>query len=105
MVLILTNAAQTLVHHWQKQIVSGDDCVGKTVFCTENLLLQTHVTVLSVSVAVSIEINRNHYFLCDLCEILISISNKAFTYPVLRGFFCVGFLLLLLLFFFFFLSE
>jgi hypothetical protein len=56
---------QALVHRWRKCISSGGDCVKKIVFCSQEFALLNSVTMLSVSVVVSMEINRRHYFQSD----------------------------------------
>jgi len=56
-----SHSIQALVHHWWKRIANGDDCVEKESFVTENLLYQS-VMVVFISAAVSMEINRRHYF-------------------------------------------
>ena len=51
------------------------------LFCSWEFALSNSVTVLFVSVAVSMEIHRRHYFLRDLCMLcLIHIINSAVTF-------------------------
>ena len=66
---------QVLVHHWWKYIANGGDC-WKLVFCSWEFPLSNSVTVLFVSVVVSMEINRRHYFWNDLCTI-VNITRKS----------------------------
>ena len=61
---------QGLVHHWQKCTTNGADCVGFLnffilLFVTERAL-SSSVILPFISVVVSIEINRRHYFWSNL---------------------------------------
>ena len=58
---------QAPVHCWHKYIANGGDCVEKC-FVAENLLLSDNVIVLFVSVVVSMEIHRRHYFQRNPCK-------------------------------------
>ena len=58
-------AMQTLVYCWQKCIANGGDYVEKECFGAENFLYQVTL-VLFVSVVVSMEINKKHYFWSNL---------------------------------------
>ena len=66
---------QAPVHCWQKCRANGGDRVK--VLCSREFALSNSVMVLFVSVVVSTEINRRHYFQSDRC--ILSIP-KFFTY-------------------------
>jgi len=53
---------QALVHRWPKCTAIGGDYVNKMVFCSQEFALSNSVIVLFVSIVVSMEINRRHYF-------------------------------------------
>ena len=59
---------QALVCCWQKCIANGGDCC-KIVFCSWEIALLNSVIVLFVSVVVSTEIDRRHYFWSNLRSI------------------------------------
>ena len=59
--------SQALVHHWWKRIANSGDCVEKVFGSWEFALLKS-VIVLFVSVAVSMEIIKRHYFQSNLCR-------------------------------------
>ena len=61
---------QTLVHHWRKYIVNGGDYVEKTVFWSWKFALWNSVIVLFISIVVSTEISRRHYFWSNPCRII-----------------------------------
>jgi len=56
---------QAPVDHWQKNIANGSEYVEKYRVVAENLLYQI-VSLCYLSVIVSMEINRKHYFQSDL---------------------------------------
>jgi len=56
---------QAFAHYWWKCTVNGGDYVEKDSFLSENLLWNS-VTVLSVCIAVSMEIKRRHCFWSNL---------------------------------------
>jgi len=58
---------QAFVHCSWKCIANGGACVEKIVFCNWEFALSKSVFVLFVSIVVSMEINRRHYFLSNLC--------------------------------------
>ena len=60
---------QARVPHWWKWMTNGDDC-WKILFCGWELLLSNTVILLLVSVVVSVEIMRRHYFWSDLPQVL-----------------------------------
>jgi len=70
---------QDLFHHWQKCGANGGDNTGKYCFVAENLLFQT-VLLCFLSVAVSLEISRGHYF-----QWPIYLKNKNKALPVNYG--------------------
>jgi len=55
---------QALVHCWQKCLPNGGDYVSKQYFVAENS--SNSIIVVFVSVVVSIEIYRRHYFWSNL---------------------------------------
>jgi len=59
------HSMQTLVCGWQKCRANGSGCAEKWCFVAEKLLYRS-VTVLFVSLTVSMEINRRHYFQSNL---------------------------------------
>ena len=60
------HSMQPLIHYWQKYIANGGDYAEKESFVAKNLLYQT-VLLCSLSVVVSTEINRRHYFWRGIC--------------------------------------
>ena len=52
---------QALVHWWQKWMADGVDCTEKECSAAE-LALSNSIILLFVSVVISMEINRRHYF-------------------------------------------
>ena len=57
---------QALVHRCSESKANGGDC-WKIVFCSWEFALLNSDTVLFVSVVVSMEISRSHYYQSDLC--------------------------------------
>jgi len=57
---------QALVHGWQKCTANGGEYVERNTFCCQEFALSDSVIVFFVSVEVSMEINRRHYFWSNL---------------------------------------
>ena len=71
---------QALVHRWQKCIANGDGCTEKQCFIAQNLFYLNCVIVLSLSVVVSMEINRRYYFHSSLCISMVEKSQALSTF-------------------------
>ena len=54
-------------HCWQKCLATGGDYVEKVVFWSWDFALLNGFVALFVSVVLSMEINRRHYFWSNLC--------------------------------------
>jgi len=81
---------QAPVHCWWKYIANGGDC-WKIVFCSWRFVLSNSDTAWFVSVVVSMEIRRRHYFQSDPCIYLSPrrcfwhLSITAATMPGVQG--------------------
>jgi hypothetical protein len=65
---------QAPVHRWRKWVASSGLC-GTIVFCSWKLALPNAVLIHALSVAVSVQINRRHYFWSELTYLYVLCSK------------------------------